>query len=340
MVAPRDASKFLSAPPNAVRGFLFYGSDSLQILARAEALAALLAKKAGSDTNVIRLHESDAAASPERIVTELRTSLLFGGVKIVWLTSLPAKAHEAVLEAVAKPLEDAFLIAQAPDLKKSHRLVQTFEGAPYLAAISCYDKDRDAVISTIRDQVSSFGCEIDGDAAALVAARCDYSALLARNEAEKLILYVAPARRITSGDVEDCLIDQQTAGLAEIIDHALDGDGRKAILAFERFMAVEGNVTPIFVVLSSTLLRLYALRTAADAGAPVMQAIKDLRPPVFYKQQDALAARVRSWPAQAISAILKELNAILLEARLKAALAEDFAANFILRIARTRRQMR
>jgi DNA polymerase-3 subunit delta len=342
MVAPSAASvqKFLSAPPSGVRGFLFYGSDGLQISARAEALASSLTKKAGPDAEVIRLHDTDAAAAPDRIATELNTGSLFGGAKIIWLTHLPAKAHAAVFEAIAAPIEGAFLIAQAPDLKKSHKLVQTFEGAPYLAAISCYGEDRDSLIAGIRDHVSSLGCEIDADAAALVAARCDFSALLARSEAEKLITYAGPARRITSPDVDNCLMDQQTASLGEIIDHALDGKGREAILAFERFMAVEQNVTPVFVVLSSGLLRLYALRTAADAGTSVMQAIKELRPPVFFKQQDTLASQVRGWSAQALSAVLHRLNAVLKETRLKPALAEDLTANFILQIARTRRGMR
>jgi DNA polymerase-3 subunit delta len=342
MVAPGAASiqRFLSAPPGGVRGFLFYGSDGLQILARAEALVTVLAKKAGPDCEVIRLQDTDAAAASDRIATELNTGSLFGGTKIIWLTHLSVKAHAAVLEAIAAPIEGAFLIAQAPDLKKSHKLVQTFEDAAYLAAISCYGEDRDSVIAGIRDHVLSLGCEIDADAASLVAARCDFSALLARSEALKLVTYAGPAHRITSTDVDDCLIDQQSAGIAEVIDHALDGEGRKAILAFERFMAVEQNVTPIFVVLSSSLLRLYAVRTAVDAGTPVMQAIKELRPPVFFKQQDTLAAQVRGWPTHALLGVLRRLNTVLKETRLKPALAEDLAANFILWVARTRRGMR
>ncbi len=297
MVAPSaaSASKFLSAPPGAVRGFLFYGSDGLQISARAEALAGSLAKKLGPDAEIIRLHDSDAAAAPDRIAVELTTGSLFGGSKIVWLTSLPVKAQAAVLEAIARPLEGAFLIVQAPDLKKSHKLAQTFEASGHLAVIACYGEDRDSIISAIRQHVASLGNEIGAEAAALLAARCDFSALLARSEAEKLVTYAGSARPITSSDVDDCLADQQTAGLSEIIDHALDGEGRKALLAFDRFMAVEQNVTPVFAVLSSTLLRLHALRTAVDAGAPLMQAIKELRPQVFFKQQDTLAGQVRRW---------------------------------------------
>jgi DNA polymerase-3 subunit delta len=342
MVAPSAASavKFLSAPPDAVRGFLFYGTDSLQISARAETVVKSLSRKLGSDVEVIRLHDSDIAADPDRIIGELTTGSLFGGTKIIWLTSFPAKGQAAVLEAITRPLTGAYLAVQAPDLKKSHKLVQAFEAAPGLAALASYGEDRESLTSMIRQHVSSAGYEIDNDAAALVAARCDFSALLAKSEAEKLMTFAGTTRRIMADDVEACLIDQQTAGLSEIIDNALNGEGRKALVAFERFMAEEQNIVPILVVLSSTLLRMHALRTAMDAGTPIMQAIKELRPPVFFKQQDTLAGQVRRWPADALTAYLRLLNTTLRETRLKPSLAEDLTEEIVLKIAKTARGLR
>jgi DNA polymerase-3 subunit delta len=342
MVALKDASvaRFLAAPPGAACGFLFYGSDSLQISARAETLANTLLKKAGPDTEITRLHETDAAAMPDRIAIELTTGSLFGGARILWLTSCPAKAHAAILEAIARPFDGAYLIAQAPDLKKSHKLAQAFESAPHLAAIPCYGEDRDSVVAAIRELVSSQGGQIDAEAAALIATRCDFSSLIARTEAEKLMTYAGAGKRITANDVEACLIDQQTAGLSDIVDHALDGEGRKALIALDRFLAVEQNVTGVFVALSSALLRLHALRAAADAGASIPRAIKELRPPVFFKQQDTLAAQARLWTADALAGALSQLNAVLRETRLKPALAEDLTAAFILRIAKAARSGR
>ncbi len=342
MVAPSGASaaKFLSAPPNLIRGFLFYGPDNAQISARADSLTSTLSRKLGAEVEVIRLHESDIAADPDRLAVELKTGSLFGGIKIIWLTSLPAKAQAAVIDAVAKPIEGAYLVVQAPEMKKSHKLVQLFEASPYLAAIASYGEDREDLISAIRAHVTSSGYEIDAGGAALLAARCDFSALLARNEAEKLMTFAGETFRITSEDVEACLFDQQTAGLLEIVDHALDGEGRKSLVAFERFMAEEQNVTPVLVVLSSSLLRLHALRTAVDGGMPSSQAIRDLRPPVFFKQQDSLARQVRLWPAEVLTAQIQGLNETLREARLKASLAEDFTADILLRVAKTARALR
>jgi DNA polymerase III subunit delta len=342
MVALKEAAaaRFLASPPGAVCGFLFYGSDSLQISARAEAISNTILKRAGPDAEVIRLHDTDAASIPDRLPVELTTGSLFGGARIVWLTSCPAKAQTAILDVIARPFEGAFLIVQAPDLKKSHKLFQAFESASHLAAIPCYGEDRETLAAAIQQHVSSQGYEIDSEAAALIAARCDFSALIARAEAEKLMTYAGAVRRIAVADVATCLIDQQTAGLSDIVDHALEGEGRKALVALDRFLAVDQNVTGVFIALTSALQRLLALRVAADAGASIPQAIRELRPPVFFKQQDALAAQVRCWTSDTLTAVLSELNAVLMETRLKPALAEDLTANYILKIARAARSGR
>jgi DNA polymerase-3 subunit delta len=226
---------------------------------------------------------------------------------------------------------------QAPELKKSHKLVAAFEAASYLAAIPCYGEDQESVSAVIRQKAQSAGCGIDADAAALIAVRCDFSALLAQIETEKLITFAGPTRHIALEDVEACIAGQQQAGLSEIIDYALNGEGRKALIAFERFMAAEQNVTAVLAVLSSSLLRLHALRTAADAGTPLTQAIKELRPPVFFKQQDALAAQARRWTVAALSGQLGQLNAVLRETRLRPALASGITADFLLGIAKQAR---
>ncbi|MGA7328825.1 MAG: DNA polymerase III subunit delta [Rhodomicrobium sp.] len=316
-----------------MRGFLFYGSDSAQIAARAERVVGALAARLGQDAEIIRLHEGDIAPDPARCGMELATCSLFGTTKIVWLTACPAKAQPELAGLPAASLAESYLIVQAPDLRKSHKLVQTFEAKANLAAIACYGEDRESLRAIIARQVSTAGFSIEEEAAALIAIRTDYSSALARTETEKLMTFAGKKSRITVCDVEECLIDQQTAGLSEIIDYALNGDARQALLALERFVAVEQNVSPISAVLSTALLRLHSLRVEADAGVPVVQAIKALRPPVFFKQQDNLAAQVRRWPAGTLAAQICKVNEAVKEIRLKPALATDLTANLLLGIA-------
>jgi DNA polymerase-3 subunit delta len=310
----------------------------MQIAARAEALVRTLSSKAGPDAEILRFHESDLSADPGRVAAELATGSLFGGTKIVWLTALPVKAQAMLAGIAGAPIAGAYLAVQAPDLKKSHKLVQAFEAAPFLAAVASYGEDQESLSAAIRRQAKSAGYEIAADAAALIAVRCDFSALLAQSETEKLMTFAGPSQRITLDDVETCLADQQTAGLSEIIDCALNGEGRKALAAFERFMAAEQNVTPVLVVLSQTIMRLHAVKAAAEAGTPLMQAIKELKPPVFFKQQDMLAAQARRWTAAALAAQTGQLNTALKETRLKPGLAADITADLLITIAKQARR--
>ncbi len=334
MVAPSVASaaKFLSTPPNTVQGFILYGSDTVQIASRAETLIRALSAKA-TGAEIIRLHDSDLAADPTRIGVELGTGSLFGGTKILWMTSLPAKAQASVADIVSRPLENSYLVVQAPDLKKSHKLVQTFEAAPYLAAVASYGEDRESLAATIHQQIAAAGYVLEEGAAALIVLRCDGSFLLARSGAEKLMTFAGSSRYISVADVEACLVDQQTAGLSEIADHTLNGEGKRAVLALERFMAVEQNITPVMAVLSSSLQRLHSLKVATDSGTAITQAIKELRPPVFFKQQDVLAAQVRRWTKQDLEAQIAAFNDALKETRLRPALAGDIANDLLLKIA-------
>ncbi len=342
MVAPSAASlaKFLASPPQQISGFLFYGSDAMQISARAEAIVHALAKRNGPDSEIIRLHDSDVSANPERIIVELATLPLFGGRKIIWVTSLPAKLRAPLLEVIAEPFAGGDLVVNAPDLKKSDKIVQAFEASASLAVISCYGEDSASIAATLRQQFNSAGYEIDAEALGLIAARSDFSALIARSEAVKIMSYAGTTQKITVDDVDACMVDQQSAGFQEVIDAALEGNGREALMAFERLMASEQNVTPVLVVLSSTLQRLQILRSAFDGGAAIQQAIKDLRPPVFYKQQNALAGQVRAWPLAALKSYLKRLNDTLRDTRLKPALAEAFTRELLLSIAKTGRSLR
>lgn len=268
---------------------------------------------------------------------ELATDSLFGGIKIVWATSLPAKSHPFVLEVVAKPLARAYLVLETQNLKKNHKLIQTFEEAGNLAAIACYGEDRSSLTATIKHQMAKSGYNVTNEAAALVAARCDFSVPLIRSEVEKLMTFAGADRHITLDDVDACLTDQQTAALSDIVDNALDGEVAKSLVFLERFTAVEQSVVPVLVILSSWLLRLHTLRTAVDSGIPAKQAIRALKPPVFFKQQEKLAAQLRRWQADALVSLLAQLNNTIKETRLKPALAENLTADFLLHIAKTAR---
>ncbi len=114
----------------------------------------------------------------------------------------------------------------------------------------------------LRQQFNSAGYEIDPDALALIAARSDFSALIARSEVAKIMTYAGTTRKITVDDVDACMADQQSAGFQEVIDAALEGNGREALMAFR---APDGERTKRYAGARYTLVHAATLAGASGS---------------------------------------------------------------------------
>ncbi len=332
-VTAANVQRFVKSNPSTISGYLIYGSDVLQIRTVASAVISGLREKHSSTGDLIRLSEADIAGDPDKILTELSMRPLFGGTNIVSVSSVGAKATGIIQDAVSAPFPDAYLVVEAPDLKKSHKLAQIFEAAPYLAAIACYGEDAASLSTSLRQRLEKLGHQIDNDALSMILDRADGSAALAFPEIEKLSLYAGKNNKITLADVEHVLSDQETAEFSEIVDAALEGNAKEALAALDRVLAVERNITPVLMILIAALQRLHVLRGSVDNGAPASSAIKQLRPPVFFKQQDALLRQVRLWATHDLADLLRQSNAVLLQTRLQPQLAEQITAAHILAVA-------
>jgi DNA polymerase-3 subunit delta len=337
MVAVKSqfAHRFLAQPPKTTIGAILYGSDSAQISAYAETLAATWsAHAAGSQApDVIKLHDADMSADPQRIAVELMTVPMFGSGKVVWLQSPPSAANSEIIAAVETGLRDVRLIVQAPDLKRTAKLVQVFEADANLAAIACYGEEERDVLAMMRREIAAEGYEIDADALSLLHARAGASQLVARAEIEKLISYAGDERRITAADVEAATGDQAEAGFDDVIETALNGQPDQALRNYDRLVSSGTSSVAVLTLLQMRLLRLHALRATVDAGQPALQAVKALRPPVFFKQQDSLARQVTNLRQPLLADMVALVFDAVRDTRLKPQIADQVAAQALLRVA-------
>lgn len=329
-IAPTAAQAKASAPQGKLTGFLVYGTDALQIASVAGGIAGGFRERGAGET--IRLSDGDLGDSG-RLEAELTTPSLFGTKSIVWLSSCPPKAQAALQQLVAKPLDANYLVVQAPDLKKSHKLAELFESAPYLGAVACYGETTRDLSQSIRDRFQALGHSVDEDAVSRISALGDGAMALIAPEIEKLSLYAGPGAPIGEADVDAVLSDQETSEVFDVIDAALLGHVKATADAFERAQAAETSVAPLMVLFGSALQRLHTLAVAASQGTPPAVAVKQLRPPVFFKQQDTLLRQARLWPLDAVERAWRSLNDATRQTRLRPDLAEALALTFLLRIA-------
>ncbi len=339
-VKAHQAQAFLKSPDARYSAYLIFGGDAGLVGERAAGVAKAIAAAETPPGEIVRLDEIDIEADPDKLAVELLTIPMFGGRKIVRV-----ETSRRVTTNMLKPLLETgalagVLIVEAGNLKKDDALRLAFEKAPHAAAIACYadeGRDLDTVISEVLQPLK---LTISPGARQMLISRLGADRALSRGEIEKLALYAQGQGQITEDDVEAVVGDAAELTIDRIVNASALGDGPGAVTELQRALHAGESAQGIIFAVQRHYTRLHRLRASVDGGKSVEQTIGEMRPPIHFKQKDALAAQLRSWRADALDAALAGIAAAARAARMSSALEDLLAERLVLTLARLARPAR
>ena len=175
---------------------------------------------------------------------------------------------------------------------------QSVAAAKAGAAVACYRDEGEALRQVIQQQLSAAGLAAEPDALAYLLAHLGGDRRLTRLELDKLILYLGPGekgRRVTLEQAAAVVGDTAERTLDDLSHSVLDGN----LAALERDLArARGEGTQAVALLRAVarqVQRLHLLRGLMAEGASAADAVKRLRPPVFWKEAQPLARQAQAW---------------------------------------------
>jgi DNA polymerase-3 subunit delta len=336
-IKAHQAQSFLSPPGPKQPAVLFYGSDAGLIAERGTKLAALIAARENPPGEIVRLDDSDLETDPDRLAIEVQTIPMFGGSKVV-----RAIAGRRINAAALQPLIEAgtlaaTLVIEAANLKPSDALRALFEKSPNAAAVACYADEARDIEGLIADVLKPLGLAISPDAREMLVARMGADRALSRGEIEKLALYASGKKEIDAADVEAIVGDASELALDRTLNAASSGDAARAVAEFARTMAAGESAQLVILALQRHLQRLHRIRTDLDAGASFDEVMRQQRPPVHFKQKDALSLQSRMWSSARLADALSRASEAAKAARLAGPLEEAIAEELLLAVARAAR---
>lgn len=332
-VKAHQAQAFLKAPESRFSAYLLYGTDPGLISERAHMLAKLVASRDDPPGEIVRLDDIDLENDPDRLSVELLTIPMFGGRKIVRVST-----GRRINAVALKPLVDdtamaGVLIVEAGNLKPDESLRTTFEKAPHAAAIACYgddDKDLDGVI---RDVLQANGLAISSGAKQLLIGRLGADRVMSRGEIEKLALYAHGTREITEDDVDAVVGDAAELTIDRLTQAAAAGDRDRAVIELQRALAAGESAQSIILAIQRHFTRLHRIRASVENGRTIDAAIGEMRPPIHFKQKDVLTAQCRVWRLESLDKALSGIAATARAARASSAIEDLLAERLILTLA-------
>ncbi len=297
-----DIERFLKSPAPDVRAALIYGRDLGVVRERGHELAARVAKDPSDPFDVAQLTDGDLDGDGGRLEGELAAQSLMGGRRLVRLrfgtekASLDKLAAEALTRHADGELNpDAFLLVEAGNLGRDSALRKAAEKANGAVAIPCYEDEPGDVARQVREALTRDNLSISTEALQLFVARLPKERGVARQEIERLILYLGPGSgaQATPADLEPFFGVEPEASLADAAADAFGGRLAEAQAGLRR-AAQEGEAGPAAVrAMGMHLGRLRRALTLHKAGAGLQEAAKAAG--VFWKQEREFLRQARSW---------------------------------------------
>jgi len=296
-----DIDRFLAGPPSDIRAALIFGRDRGGVRERAEKLAAKVAVRPDDPFDVALLSESDLDKDGARLENELASISMMGGRRLVRLRMTEAKptVEKATAEALTAHAEgrfnpDAFFLIEAGDLAKSSALRKAAETAKACAAIVIYEDETGDVSRMVREALAADRVSLTAEALDLFVSRLPKERGVARQEIERLILYLGPGRGAAGpGDLTDYLGVEPEASLFEAASDAFGGRAAQAQSSLRRARA-EGEGGPAAVrAIGMHLAKLRRALVLTGNGAGAQEAAKASG--VFWKAEREFIRQMKSW---------------------------------------------
>jgi len=285
------ADKHIHDPLKATHAYLIYGSDEGRISENASLLAKNWSKKYGDGGEIIQIDDRSIADNPDIIAIEIRSVSMFGGFSVIRL-ALSNRIKPDLMKELIELKPQNLVILEAGNLKPSSAMRKLFEKSKNAAAIPCFPDETRDIAQLIDEELITKGISLSSAARDMLLASLGSDRGVSRQELIKLALYAHEKPRIEVEDIEAIIGDSSQLAYDQLITLIMTGQGSPALSKLDRLLASGLTNAGLTILLGRHLTRLYKLRVLIEGGRQAKDAVNSLRPPVHFKQRDAMVQQV------------------------------------------------
>jgi DNA polymerase III subunit delta len=300
----KSVERFIKAPDPAARAILVFGADDGLVRERAAALARTIVPDLGDPFRVAEFSGEALVSDPAKLADEAAALAFGGGRRVVRVRGCGNAAAPAFKSFLDAPMGDALVVADAGELDTRSVLRKLFEAAENAAALACYPDEGRDLAALIRATLQQDGVRASDEALAWLAQRLGGDRAATRGELAKLALYAGRGAEID--------LDQARAVVGETAEVEADDAAMAAALgdvaglarALDRLDAEGTNAVAVLRAAQRLFTRLHLCACHVAEGTDPGAAMAKLRPPVFWKEQDAYKRALRRLDDRALGRAL------------------------------------
>jgi DNA polymerase III subunit delta len=289
------ADKFdaAAALPKDFRLVLLHGPDGAAVSDLADKLVTRLGEGAAPTS----MTAGDLKADPARLADEAAAVSMFGDKRVIRVDGAGDECIDAVQLLLSGPLGDP-VVMTAGHLKRS-KLLDLAEADPTVVVVVAWEADARDFARLAMELCSEHGLDATRDASARLADAASGDRLVLLREVEKLALYLDATpeqrQRLTPEHLAAVGAGISDDDIQPLVEAVAGGRTGEADAALQNLATLGISGIPLLRAVHRRLALLIDLRMAVDAGVSPRGAVDSARPPVFWKEKDAVAAQLGKW---------------------------------------------
>jgi DNA polymerase-3 subunit delta len=307
-ISSARADQFIKGPLLHISAVLIYGPDGGLVRERAQALVKTFSGTLHDPFNNIEFNAARLKEEPAKLFDEASSLSFLGNKRTVYVREALDAQQKSILPILDVPAAgDTLVIIESGNLGPRSKLRLAFEGADNAAAIPCYLDDEKTLSAVIRETLRAENITPSRDALAYLQSHLGNDRRITISELEKIALFKGETGELTLQEAQLCVGDSNEATLDDLVFSAGSGDKHRLGRFLDRAFSEGANSVAILRAFVRHFSRLHYAQAQMNQGARVSEAMKSLRPPIFFKQTSSFERQLGFWNLDKIGIVLQML---------------------------------
>ena len=288
------------------QSFLIYGPNEGLIRENIDVVYKNFSK--GTDCEKININSKQLDDSISILNDEISTISLFSEKKFIVLDSPKEKHVSIIKDSLSLDFKNTCMVVKQDNLTKSSGIRKLYETSKNHFCLACYDDDIKVLSSLLEKFQKEHNITFDSDAKSFLLNNLSNDRMVIKNEFEKILLSLSKNdRKVDIEKLRNILHDSAHTDFQQINNSILFGNIEKGSKSLEKLFNLGTNPVAILKSFNNYIMRIRLTQVELSKGKQFDEAIKILKPPVFWKEKSDFKRHCLMWPANVIDKIINEV---------------------------------
>ena len=284
---------------------------------------------------IYRYDEKEILDKKNEFFNSVLSKSFFENEKLIIVSRVSDKLKDIIEEIHIKNIQDIKIILSANILEKKSKLRNFFEKEKNLVCIPFYADTNQTLSNLANNFFKEKKIPISQQTINLLVERCKGDRENLNNELKKIDSFTEYNKKINIEDILKLSNLAENYDTSELTDSCLAKNIKKTVNILNENNYSNDDCMLIIRTLLNKSKRLLKLQEEVKISKSIEEAIKNFKPPIFWKDKEIIKQQLTHWPLDKINKMIIDISEIELLVKKNSASSLNILSDFIITQTRT-----